>query len=140
MRPTRQPGRSVVLRDRRYNEALVDEAAEQPILAIDLGGTRIRAAYVSPDLSVACRRAVDTRDQEGVAAVVERICRLASEVLDAARGDGKADPVGVGISSPGPLNPWRGIVTATPNLAGWQNVPLTDPVSAATRLPAFLER
>ena len=34
----------------RYNGGLVDEAADQPILAIDLGGTRIRAAHVSPDL------------------------------------------------------------------------------------------
>jgi glucokinase len=118
----------------------VDEAAEQPILAIDLGGTRIRAAYVSPDLAVACRRAVDTRDQEGVDAVVDRICRLAVETRDEARRDGLPEPVGVGISSPGPLDPWRGVVVAPPNLAGWRNVPLTDAVATATGLPAFLER
>jgi glucokinase len=118
----------------------VDEAAEQPILAIDLGGTRIRAAYVSPDLDVACRRATDTRDQDGVGAVVDRICRLAVETRDEARRDGLPDPVGVGISSPGPLDPWRGVVVAPPNLAGWRDVPLTDAVAAATGLPAFLER
>ena len=118
----------------------MDEAAEQPILAIDLGGTRIRAAYVSPDLAVACRRATDTRDQDGVDAVVDRICRLAVEARDEARQDGLPDPVGVGISSPGPLDPWRGVVVAPPNLAGWRDVPLTDAVAEATGLPAFLER
>lgn len=124
----------------RYNGRLVDEAAGQPILAIDLGGTHIRAAYVSPDLVVAPRRAVDTNDQEGVDAVVERICSLATEVRDAARRDGLSDPVGVGISSPGPLDPWHGVVVAPPNLAGWRDVPLTDRVEAAIGLPAFLER
>jgi glucokinase len=118
----------------------VDEAAGQPILAIDLGGTRIRAAYVSPDLTVACRRAVDTRDEDGVAAVVDRICRLAVDVRDEARAGGLADPIGTGISAPGPLDPWRGVVVAPPNLAGWRNVHLTDAVATATGLSTFLER
>ena len=118
----------------------MDEAAEQPILAIDLGGTRIRAAYVSPALAVSCRRAVDTLDQEGVTAVVDRLCRLASEALDQARQDRLPEPIGVGIASPGPLDPWRGVVVAPPNLAGWRDVPLTAAVERAVGLPAFLER
>jgi glucokinase len=118
----------------------VDEAAEQPILAIDLGGTRIRAAYVSPALAVSCRRAVDTLDQEGVNAVVDRLCRLANDVHSDARRDRLPEPLGVGISSPGPLDPWRGVVVAPPNLAGWRDVPLTKAVEAALGLPAFLER
>jgi len=118
----------------------VDEAAEQPILAIDLGGTQIRAAHVSQDASVACRRAVGTNDEEGVDAVVGRICRLAAESRDAARSQGLTDPIGVGISSPGPLDPWRGVVVAPPNLAGWRDVPLAEMVEDVVGLPAFLER
>lgn len=118
----------------------MDEAAEQPILAIDLGGTRIRAAYVSPGLAVSCRRATETLDREGVTAVVERLCRLASGVRDDARAAGLPEPIGIGISSPGPLDPWRGVVVAPPNLAGWRDVPLADEVESALGLPAFLER
>lgn len=118
----------------------MDEAADQPILAIDLGGTQIRAAYVSPSLDVACRRAVDTRDREGVQAVVDRLCRLAEDVRDEARSTRLPDPVGIGISSPGPLDPWRGVVVAPPNLAGWRDVPLVETVEAALGLPTFLER
>jgi glucokinase len=125
---------------RRYNGLLVDEAAGQPILAIDLGGTRIRAAYVSPDLMVACRRAIDTDDEQGVDAVVDRICRLATEARDEARDLRLPDPIGIGISSPGPLDPWRGVVVAPPNLAGWVDVPLVAAVEQAMRLPTFLER
>lgn len=118
----------------------MDEPAEQPILAIDLGGTQIRAAYVNSNLDVACRRAAETRDEEGVQAVVDRISRLAAETRDEARRLGLPEPIGVGISSPGPLNPWLGIVVATPNLAGWRDVPLADEVQAALDLPAYLER
>jgi glucokinase len=118
----------------------VDEPAGQPILAIDLGGTRIRAAHVSPNLAVACRRAVDTDDEEGVEAVIDRICTIATEVLADARAAELAPPAGIGIASPGPLDPWRGVVVAPPNLAGWQDVPLVERVEAAVGLPAFLER
>jgi glucokinase len=118
----------------------VDEPAGQPILAIDLGGTRIRAAHVSPDLVVASRLAVDTDDEEGVDAVVQRICSLAGDVKAAAHRGGLPDPVGIGISSPGPLDPWRGVVVAPPNLAGWHDVPLSEQVEAAIGLPTFLER
>ena len=124
----------------RYNGRLVDEPAGQPILAIDLGGTRIRAAHVSPDLTLTSRIAVDTNDQEGVDAVVHRICSLADDVKRAAHDAGLPDPVGVGISSPGPLDPWNGVVVAPPNLAGWHNVPLADRVREAIGLPVFLER
>ena len=118
----------------------MDEAADQPILAIDLGGTQIRAAHVDPDATVACRRAVDTDDEEGVDAVVSRICELAAAVRADALAAGLAGPTGVGISSPGPLDPWRGVVVAPPNLAGWHNVPLAARMEAALGLPAFLER
>ena len=113
----------------------MDEAASQPILAIDLGGTQIRAAYVSPDLALACRRAGRTDDREGLEAVVERICSIAGRVRDDAREAGLPDPVGVGISSPGPLDPWRGVVTAPPNLAGWVDVPLVERVGDYIGLP-----
>jgi len=118
----------------------VDEPAEKPILAIDLGGTQIRAAYVNPDLDVACRRAGDTRDEEGVQAVVDRISRLAMETREEARRLRLPEPVGIGISSPGPLDPWRGVVVAPPNLAGWRDVPLAQQIEDALQLPTFLER
>jgi glucokinase len=114
--------------------------AGRPVLAIDLGGTQIRAGYVTPQLEVKLRRAVETRDEEGVQAVVQRIADLAGEVVDAARAAGLESPVGAGISSPGPIDPWRGLVVATPNLAGWRDVPLADAIEEALGIPTFLER
>lgn len=118
----------------------MEEVADRSILAIDLGGTQIRAAHVSPDLVVSCRRAVETRDEEGVQAVIDRICSAALAVREDAKRAGLADPVGIGISSPGPLDPWKGIVIAPPNLAGWRDIPLAAQVEEAVGLPTYLER
>lgn len=116
------------------------EVAPRPVLAIDLGGTQIRAAHIGPDRTISCRRAVPTADEEGVKAVIDRICRLAGDVLVAARNAGLPPPVGVGISAPGPLDQKTGIILAPPNLRGWSNVPLGSLVEERLKLPAFLER
>ncbi|MEX1155938.1 MAG: ROK family protein [Chloroflexota bacterium] len=118
----------------------MDESAARSILAIDLGGTQIRAAHVSPDLRVTCRRAVATNDEEGVESVIERVQTLARTVLQDAQRGGIEPPAGIGISSPGPLDPWRGVVLAPPNLTGWHDVPLAAEVGSVLELPAFLER
>ena len=115
-------------------------AALRPVLALDLGGTQIRAAYVTPDLKVELRRATATRDEEGPAAVVARLIDLARGVLDDASRDGWETPIAACISSPGPLDAWRGIVVAPPNLSGWRNVPLADAVEDAVGMRTFLER
>jgi glucokinase len=114
----------------------VESLAGRSVVAIDLGGTQIRAGLITAKLDVEHRRAVATRDEDGVDAVIERICALVSEVLDAAA----EAPLGVGISAPGPLDPWHGIVTSPPNLAHWTNVPLADRVADVSGLPTFLER
>ena len=118
----------------------MEEAAESSVLAIDLGGTQIRAAYVTPDLAVLHRASAPTDDERGVESVVDAICALAEQVRAAAGVAGLPAPIGIGISSPGPLDPWRGLVVAPPNLRGWHDVPLADRVQAALGLPAFLER
>ncbi|MCC6617840.1 MAG: ROK family protein [Chloroflexi bacterium] len=118
----------------------MENAADRAVLAIDFGGTQIRAALVSPDRAVHARRAVPTDDEEGVDAVLARIVAVAGESRDEAASSGLPDPIGVSISSPGPLDPWRGVVLMAPNLSGWRNVDVAGPVRDALGLPAFLER
>jgi len=118
----------------------VQSSAERPVLAVDLGGTQIRAALITPDPAVHCRRAVPTHDTDGVEAVLARICDVAAAVRDDAAAQGLPTPAGAGISSPGPLDPWRGVILAPPNLAGWRNVPIAARVGEALGMPVYLER
>jgi len=49
--------------------------------------------------------------------------------------------VGIGISCPGPVDPWRGVVLQTPNMGpGFVDVPIADELGRRLGLPAFLER
>ena len=118
----------------------MEHEADRPVLAIDLGGTQIRAALVTPDRTVHCRRSSDTRDEEGVESVIERIVEAASGVLAEASEAGLPAPVGVGISSPGPLDAKRGIVLSPPNLQRWRDVPLVEALASELRMPCYLER
>jgi len=110
------------------------------VLAIDLGGTQIRAAHVAPDLTVSLRRAIPTNATDGPRAAIDRMRELALGVLQDAADAGLARPSGVGISAPGPLDPWRGVLIRPPNLPGWVDVPLVEAIQPAFGLPTFLER
>jgi glucokinase len=118
----------------------VEHPNERAVLAVDLGGTQIRSALVTPDLQVHCRRSVPTRDEDGPDAVLDRIVETASATRDDAIAAGLPEPIGLGISSPGPLDPWRGVVLMAPNLRGWTDVPIVSRVADRIGLPTYLER
>jgi glucokinase len=111
-----------------------------PILAIDLGGTRIRAAHLDADLRVAHREVIPTMPALPVEGILDRIIATARSVRAAAEAAGERPPVAVGVSSPGPLDPWRGVIHALPNLPGWEDLPIADRMSDALDLPVTLGR
>jgi glucokinase len=111
-----------------------------PILAIDLGGTLIRVAHLSPDLTVAHREVIPTMANLGVESILDRLITTAQSVWAAAEADGQPAPRAIGVSSPGPLDPKRGVVHQPPNLPGWDEVPLADRLADELGVPAFLER
>jgi glucokinase len=83
---------------------------------------------------------VPTHDEEGVEAVLTRVAQVAAAVRDEARAQDLPAPIGLGVSSPGPLDPWSGIVHMAPNLSGWRDVPLGPRLRDALDLPTFVER
>lgn len=100
-----------------------------PVLAVDLGGTNLRAAVVGADGRVVHRRAVATEAAAGPDAVVERLVALIEAVaVDA----GLAADIPAGVAIRGPLDPRRGIVYFTPNLAGWRDYELGRAIAART--------
>ena len=93
------------------------------VLAVDLGGTNIRAAVVSAEGELTHRRQALTGAAEGPEAVIGRIAALMDAVCGEA-GLGLDAPVGV--AAPGPINPRTGVVHFTPNLPDWHEVPLGE--------------
>jgi len=114
------------------------------VLALDLGGTQIRAAAVREDGSIAARRARRTPVDEGPAAIV-RACRdaLRESRTEFGRDSPEAERslVGISLSSPGPIDPWRGVIVEPPNLGPeFRDVPLAERIEGDLGLPAYLER
>lgn len=105
------------------------------VIAVDLGGTQIRAALCDLQGQILRRIARPTQAAEGPAAVIQRLIDAISEAMEGTPADQIA---GIGIGAPGPLNPVSGIILEAPNLPGWINVPLRNIISARFGRPTFL--
>ncbi len=110
----------------------------QPVIGVDLGGTNIKAGLVSPEGEVQERHSIPTRAEEGPKAVASRICRAARETLQRAECSARAVE-GIGVGSPGTIDLENGIVTFSPNLPGWHDIPLRRMVQERMDLPCTLE-
>jgi glucokinase len=110
---------------------------KKPVLAIDLGGTKIIAALVSPQGQVMSKENYPTLAKEGPSAVIDRIFSAIDHLLEA--GNTKLSQLhGLSIAAAGAIDPERGVVTSSPNLAGWHDVPLRDIVSSKYKVKACL--
>jgi len=108
---------------------------QEHIIAVDLGGTNIRAALFSTrQPGILKRESVKTEAQRGVEAVLDLICRTIQAVMP----DDRASVRAVGIGAPSPVDPFRGIVVRAPNLPGWINVPAGEMLEQRLQMPVRL--
>jgi glucokinase len=111
------------------------------VIAVDLGGTQIRAAVVQPDGTRLARNDRPTPTDQGPAAIVTACRDAARQARSEAPRDVAAAIAGIGLSSPGPVDPWAGVVVEPPNLGPeFRDIPLAAELSASEGLPAFLDR
>jgi len=102
-------------------------------IAVDIGGTQIRAALCDPAGGIH-RRAEDlTAGHEGHEAVMDRIEGAIRQVWSA---DGEV--AAVGVAAPGPLDPWSGVVFEAPNIPCWEDYPLRDVIQERLGVPTVV--
>jgi len=115
--------------------------ATGPVLALDLGASRIRVAAVSPDGRLHARADARTPGAHGPDAVVEACIQRLRGVLDALDGEARRSLAGIGIAAPGPVDPRIGTLIEPPNVGpGFRDIPLAVPIADALGLPVVLER
>jgi glucokinase len=90
-------------------------------IGIDLGGTNLRVASYRPGSGLGERLALPTRVRKGGAAVVVDIAAAVRHIVDGERG---AEPAGICMAAPGPLELPRGRMHQPPNLPGWDGFEL----------------
>jgi glucokinase len=113
-----------------------------PILAIDVGGTKLAAAIMLPDYSLRHRHEMATLAWEGAPAILSRIITLARQVLATYQNTATSSlPVAaVGVASAGQIDSAQGkVVFATENLPGWTGLSLSEALSTPLGLPVFVE-
>lgn len=105
------------------------------VIALDLGGTQIRAALFADD-QLLRRAALPTDVTGGPAGVFAQISTLTKQVCGS---DDRSGVIGVGMSCAGPIDTVSGHVTDIPTLPGWEGMPLARELANHTGLPVRVE-
>jgi len=110
---------------------------EKPVLAIDIGGTKISMAILSREGEALTGLTMPTEAGQGPEAVIERLLDGIDHLLS---GNGllPSNLAAVGLAAAGVIDIKNGLVTTSPNLPGWRDVPLKSLISQRYRLPTFL--
>ncbi len=104
------------------------------IIAVDFGGTNIRAAYFpSPQTPPTSQNKTATLASEGPDSVITRLIQAIESQIPKDAVD-----LRIGIGAPGPLDPRSGVIISSPNLPGWTTIPLRDQLSERFVMPVFL--
>jgi glucokinase len=114
------------------------DAADDHVLALDVGGTKLAAGIVARDGTVRSRLVAPSRVEEGPDAMIARHLELGRQAVKAS-GVPWSDVRGVGIACGGPLDPRAGIIQSPLSLPGWDDIPLVSIVSSALERPAVVD-
>jgi glucokinase len=107
------------------------------ILGIDLGGTKILTSVINPQGEMLSRDHSVTPAAEGPEGVIQAILASAGRALEGASiAIDRVSAVGVG--APGLADTEAGVLFTSPNLPGWEDVPLRDVIQEKLKKKAFL--
>ncbi len=106
------------------------------VVGLDVGGTKIMATALDHKFKILGRSKKRSKSRKGKdEKAEERIIRIITEALKDA---GNPPIKGIGVGSPGPLDPKTGVIIDTPNL-GWKNFPLAAILSEQFKVPVVVD-
>ncbi len=111
---------------------------EQLTLGIDIGGTKVAAGLVDAAGTILFHTRAPMVARGDAAAGFSAIENAINAVF-AVWPDTRSKLAGIGICSPGPLDPRTGVVLNPPNLPCWRNFPLATEVQRVFGLPARVD-
>jgi glucokinase len=108
-----------------------------PVLAIDIGGTKIMSAIISADGRIQASDICLTNADGGVSKVIERLFTQIDELLGQEITEVRKLG-GIGIACAGGVDTERGLITQSPNLPDWHDVPLAEIIRKEYRIDTYL--
>ena len=107
------------------------------IIGIDLGGTFIKAALVDSRGRILARMKRPTEAAKGRERVVDNVFSIVRDLKAISRSLGAISALGMGI--PGVIDFRRGVISTSPNLPGWENIPIRKLLSRRIGMRLYLE-
>ncbi|MED4909106.1 ROK family glucokinase [Brevibacillus centrosporus] len=111
---------------------------QQIIVGVDVGGTAIKMALITPGGELVAKTQEPTPVAQGEDGVLQKIAEMADALL-AQHEYSKAQTLGIGVGVPGPIDAKNGIVMQAVNLHWRKPVPLREKLKALTGLPVAVE-
>jgi glucokinase len=109
-------------------------------LGVDIGGTKVAAGLVNAQGEIVYQTRVPMVSQEDAAAGFQSVISAIRSVCADRPGEtGPHQLAGIGICSPGPLDPESGVVLNPPNLPCWRNFPLGAELHRTFGLPVRVD-
>lgn len=104
-------------------------------LGVDIGGTKVAAGLVDEAGQILCkvRRPMNAHGTPEAA-----LAEVRAAIEETLQQKGAHRVLGIGLSSPGPVDPRKGIVLTPANLPCWRNYPLAETVEEIFGLPTRL--
>lgn len=113
-------------------------ASKSPVLAYDLGGTKVAVGAVTPQGKILEEQRVPVLARQGKEVLIRQLADLGRSILKKYPRIQRA-----GIASAGPLDPARGILLDPTNLAGpgkgWGQVHLTAALFRRLKIPVTMD-
>jgi len=110
---------------------------EELIVAIDLGGTKISAVLADASANVKARDHRGTHAGQGPEEVIGRIIDSIKCLMESAASPGQI--TGVGIAAAGACEVSSGVISSSPNLPGWHDIPLRDIIQRQFGIATYLD-
>src|SRR5882762_5560776 len=110
-------------------------------IGVDIGGTKIAAGLVDSQGAILTQLRTPMISTSDAASAVARV----RSAIDAVFAEAERDSVdqrsvaGIGICSPGPLDPKTGIIINPPNLPCWRNFPLASEIAQHYGVPVVVD-
>jgi glucokinase len=113
------------------------ELEGEPVLALDIGGTKLAVGVLGSDGALRSFLAGPTRREQGPRPVLRRLFDMGHRAV--AEAGLPADAIGgIGISCGGPLDSRSGVLLCPPHLPDWIGVPVGPLATAEFGVPAVL--
>jgi len=109
------------------------------VLGIDLARTSISTGIVDLAGNLLTVKRVSSDLNQHFPVTLNTLEETIHSLLDETSPQIREKIIAIGIGSPGPLSPSKGVIISPPNFTGWSNIPLKEIMEKEFQLPTFIE-